>query len=294
MDNIKTILHREVFNLNNPQEMRDYDALNKRLLDAGMASKRMECWATPSNVRGAMEYRAALDALDGREVELETEHLFGNQWNTAPIKGLSDNGLRVFDWQDSAFPDVQYVRQVQWLEQTEEMERIRHETVACGYCGKQRSRAHSPEFCDQCLDSAYLKEADLHLLRMNPIAGNGKRPKLGPGETGIVARYREAQLHGNTERNAKMITKARECIETKYAKAVDDAGRERYGSLWLLDNLPGVYENAIYYEHISSFGFGWRSKLDKQQADDLKKALTNFPCKWRIECSDGSRIEGGQ
>lgn len=294
MANIKTTLHYDTYNLHNPDEKRAYEALMARLNEAGMRPQRMECWARASNEPGAMEFRECLRALDGREVELEIKHLFDNQWNTAPIKGLSDNGLRVFDWQDASFPDVRHVRQVQWLEQTEEMKVLREGRVACGYCGHQHD---APEggFCDRCLDSPYLKEDGLHLLRLRKIANTSRREPLSDWEVAtLLPLYRKAQLHGNARRAAKMTNDALEKIERKRAKSIADAEREADGMRWLLREIPGVYENAIYYGHAETFGFGWRSKLDKQGASDLHNALASFPYRYRIECSDGSRLEGGQ
>src|SRR5690606_1683636 len=81
MKTIKTTLHYESFNLNRPDERAAYEARCARLNEAGMKDKYMKCLSLPSNVTGAMEYRTVLRGLDGREVELETKHLFNNQWN---------------------------------------------------------------------------------------------------------------------------------------------------------------------------------------------------------------------
>lgn len=36
-----------------------------------------------------------LKALQGMTIEVETEYLFANQFNTAPIDGISENGMRI-------------------------------------------------------------------------------------------------------------------------------------------------------------------------------------------------------
>lgn len=294
---MKTILHYKTLNLRNPAEKAEYDALNQRLNDAGMGRMRMKVWAAPTHQKGAMEYREAVRSLSGKEVELETEHLFDNQWNTAPIEGLTENGLRVFDWQDASFPDVEHVRQVQWLEQTDEMREVRHNTLKCGYCGKQRARANAPEFCNQCMDSPYLTEDNLFLLRLQPVDSglHTKRAPLSEEELArMLPRYRDAQLRGLSERAAAAREKRHERILSKHKAAIENADNERAGMLWLLEHMPGAFENAIYYDHIQTFGFGWREKMAPHTAKQLQDELVagGFPVQWKIECSDGEKLSG--
>jgi hypothetical protein len=42
------------------------------------------------------EWADTLKQVEGQWLEVETEHLFENQFNTVPIPGVSDNGLRLF------------------------------------------------------------------------------------------------------------------------------------------------------------------------------------------------------
>jgi hypothetical protein len=41
------------------------------------------------------EWADKMEAIQGQVIEVETEHLFANGFNTPPIPGVSDNGLRV-------------------------------------------------------------------------------------------------------------------------------------------------------------------------------------------------------
>ena len=82
-------------------------------------------------------YFEMLEAVDGQALEVETEHLFEDQYNTAPITGVSDNGLRVMDY---------LVEEV--------IDDARIGKMKCNYCGTSAEVAVS---CPKCGKSEYLK-----------------------------------------------------------------------------------------------------------------------------------------
>jgi len=44
------------------------------------------------------EYADKITAIQGMTIEVETKYLWGDQFNTAPIEGISDCGLRILDF----------------------------------------------------------------------------------------------------------------------------------------------------------------------------------------------------
>ena len=124
---MKTVLHSYKFDIRNEAEYAEYNALHSMLRAAGL-----ECFRAlaQSPIGKEINHRA----LDGKEVELETKHLFDNQWNSAPGTGGSENGWRLFDWCEPIYPNAN-LRTGYWLEQTDEMKAIRSNTAKCGYCG---------------------------------------------------------------------------------------------------------------------------------------------------------------
>lgn len=284
---IKTTLHAYRFDVRNPDEKAAYADLKAKLKAMGL-----ECFETHG---GGSHY---LPALDGIEIELETAHLFNNQWNTAPIEGVSDKGLRVFDWAqdfESSIGAPRGIKRGHWLEQTPEMQEIRRNTDTCGYCGKQEPAAKGYVFCPHCLGSEYLKASDLHLTRMLPVDKSGvsaKRAPLTEAERDhLLPLYREAQLHGNTDRDKTRIAKRRADVESKYRQSVDNATRERAGMLWLMDR--GIKtDNAIYYSHTRKFSFGWRQPIDSEMLSDLLDVISEFPFAYEIKTADGRTLEG--
>lgn len=53
------------------------------------------------------EFAEMLEKIQGQTLEVETKYLFRDQFNTAPIPGVSDLGLRVMaGWVDKVIDDV--------------------------------------------------------------------------------------------------------------------------------------------------------------------------------------------
>jgi hypothetical protein len=219
-------------------------------------------------------------------VELETDFLFDNQWNTSPT-ATSENGLRVFDWSEAIYPNKR-IKEGMWLDQTEEMKEIRHNTYKCGFCGKNHYKPNY-DFCVACIGSAYLEKKELPLLRLKRIdAGfSVKREKLTEEErSSLVALYHHEQIkttkkNNEIERNrlVKKIQKKRESAETEYQ-----------GFMWLLEQDLNV-SNCIYYDHTDRFCFGWRKPIDSETASELLDVLTEFPFRYQIKTDKKTTYE---
>lgn len=82
---MQTIIHCYHFNTSNKEEEAAYQELRRKLEAQGL--KCHESWGGHSHY---------LQGLDGKTLTLETEFLFQNQWNTAPLEE-GHNGYRVFD-----------------------------------------------------------------------------------------------------------------------------------------------------------------------------------------------------
>ena len=280
--NLKTTLHIYWYDISKPADATAYAELCAKL--KGLGLRVFETWSMKP---GQGHYKTFAD-LDGREIELETAHLFDNQWNTAPIDGFSDKGHRVFDWAQE-YVDNKKIKAGHWLDQTPEMVAIRRETRKCGYCGTHYPK--SPEndalvFCTHCLDSEYLSAKDLPLLRLMPVACDGPRhdrPTLSEAELApLRLAWSQAQIHGNTVRGKARIAKQRVDIQHKAELAIDNAKTERDGLLWLLDHGINI-DNVIYYNHTGKFCFGWRKPIDKELYSELVNVLCEFCFDYEIK-----------
>lgn len=222
--------------------------------------------------------------LNGQVVYLETKHLFNNQWNTAPTP-TSETGLRVFDWEEPINIHNRKLTYGYWLEYDfEEVRNLRASRLQCGYCGKQ-THERGDGFCHECPGSEYLKETDLHLLRLLPVAEMGNRAPLTDAErAAFVPEFINAQIHGNTERDKQRIAKARRDILAKRDKVISDATAEFDGMTWLMDHGVNT-SNVIFYTHTGRFCFGWLKPYSRTEAEALRPALQGFS--WPHDIKEG-------
>lgn len=232
-------------------------------------------------------------------VEIETDHIFGNQWNTA-------DGRRIFDWYEGIIYNngsKGNCRFGHWLEISPELAELRRVTLACGYCGKHYGPYHEPApangFCDKCLDSPCLKESELHLLRLMPEAENipnvytcdrTERAKLTEAEAAeLKPLYVERQTIGTNSRAVAKRAKQRADIEHSYQVDTANAKAEHDGMLWLLDRGFDI-ENVIYYNHTGKFSFGWRSPVSAGVKSKLLDVLSEFPFDYEIISEDSKPL----
>lgn len=283
---MKTVIQSYQFDTTKAADKAAYAELCARLTAQGS-----ECFCTWGG--GGSHYLPAFK--EPRTIELETKHLFNNQWNTAPIEGVSEQGLRVFDWAED-YPIGamrKSLKRGHYLTITAEMREARRNTNACGYCGHQEAAQKGAVFCPKCIGSEYLKAGELHLTRMQAIDCKIERAPLTDAERAHLAPiYKDAQLHGHTERDKKRIAETRADIESTYAKKLQSADAEYKGFTWLMDHgiRPDI---AIYYTHTGRFGFGWRSPLDADTVSALLDVISEFPYAYDIECADGRTLAGG-
>jgi len=285
MSTIKTIIHAYKFNTKNADEAAAWGKLKSSL-----KASHPHCMHSHG---GKLHY---MPEFDNKTLELETEHLFSNQWNTAPI-GNSNIGLRVFDWALDYEPNRnKYVMQGHYLEQTDEMREARRNRMACGYCGKQEPAQKGYVFCHHCLDSEYLKSTELHLLRMQTVDAPfpAKRAPLAEAESAhLLPLYKHAQLHGNSARGVARIAAERLSLVKSRDEAINHANIEHDGFIWCL-NRGLKTDDLIYYKHTGRFCFGWRSNgVDLSILSEILDAISEFPFPYDIICADGRKLSGG-
>lgn len=277
METTKTVLHRYRFDVSKPEQNKEYKDLCNSLKENGL-----KVFCTWGGGNGHYCWKP-LEQLDDKELTLETDCLFENQWNTAPIEGINDKGLRVFDWaEDYPIDFPKNIKRGYYLEQTPAMVSIRENTVKCRYCGKQEP-AQKYVFCPHCINSPYLTLDTIHLTRMMRVSDTSDCPKLTDAEKDyLLPIYSEAQVKGNTARGMALAKKAREDAIKKYEATIEKAMIERDGVLWLLNRGVNT-ENCIYYSHTKRFCFGWRNPLSGDVLSHLLDILCEFPFDYEIK-----------
>lgn len=266
---LKTTLTKYCFYVNDKKDAAAYSALCDTL-----KSKGLKCFESHG---GGLHHGIKLNG----DIELETSHLFNNQWNTPAADGK--NGFRVMEWAQDYNPHGnRFIKQGYWIEPTKEMREAQDSTCACGYCGHQEPAQMGNVFCPKCIGSEYLTKETLHLLRMQPVSCTKNRAELSQAESEhLLPLFIAAKIHGTSERDKVRISKARENIEKTFLKVTKNAKIEHDGLLWLMDNGVSL-NNVIFYAHTGKFCFGWRNPVTVEK-DDLLAALSGFPFDYEIK-----------
>lgn len=281
---MKTKIHTYSLDLNRAEDREPYHQLKTRLSAEVKAGKRGHCHNVISVP--CHESRVWGDGVKAAEssgvLTLETEHLFGNQWNSVEAG-------RVFDWYEGINVNNRLLKFGHWLEITPEMEAVRRETFACGYTGKQFSRAEADALggfnvTPGGLRGFALKESELHLLRLLPIwpEADRRQPLTAAERERLLPLYIQERERVDAEAREKQRAEVLTEFDAEQAKAI----AERDGKLWLLDR--GIrLENVIFYSHTGRFSFGWREPYGPNAAASLAKSLEGFPFAFDIKTEGG-------
>ena len=93
------------------------------------------------------EWADKLDSIAGQTIEVETDYLFSDQFNTGPIPGVSDTGMRIMQ---------AYVSEV--------IDDRRIGAYRCHYCGNWHCSVTMEAFkgmCPTCGTSDHIKPFDI-------------------------------------------------------------------------------------------------------------------------------------
>lgn len=282
MTTIRTKLVGYFFDTRNEAEREAYKALAASLKAQGLVC--FETW-------GGSHYDARWK--NGVDVDLEVEHLFDNQWNTAPSEETSDKGYRVFDWaQDYPINFDPRIKRGHYLIITDEMREARRNTLKCRYCGKQEPAQKGYVFCPHCRGSEHLKEADLYLTRMMRVDDKSSPAPLSDAERAhLVPLWRDDQISGNSARGKARMAKARASVKEQFDSAIRKAEFKRDVATWCLDNglMPDI---AIAYDHTGRVCFGWNKPVDDETLARLLDIVSELPWSYDIKTADGRTLSG--
>lgn len=298
---IRTELHFFYLDISKEDQARIYSEIVKPALAAtGFPVWRTEmhyltenptAWEFVDKLKKAAGHVVNTYGMCGCTVELETQHLFADQWNSGPL-GDFETGARLFNAVEYVYKNKS-IKSGYWLDQTPEMREILRNTHKCGYCGKQEPAAKGYVFCPHCMGSEYLERKQLHLTRMVSVCDTDKpRAPLTEAEAAhLLPIYKEAQLRGVTERDKARIAKQRAAIAAEFERAVRKATIKRDGFTTLMD-LGLKTNNVIYYDHTGVFSFGWCNPVDESIVSEILDVISEFPFPYEIKCADGRTLSG--
>lgn len=285
MQTLKTRIHSFRFEVDKPGQLLAWEQFKAERRASGI--KPFEIMG--DHGQNARDFQKKISAISCQEITLETEYLFADQWNSAPIPGVSETGLRLMDYTLYVWPNPD-IKSGYYLEQTEAMAAIRAEMVKCGHCEKMEHVSLGNKFCHKCLGSEFLEPDHLHSLRLRPINDKKARAPLTEAERAeLMPLYTEAQLHGTGVRSLAHLEKVRKEIAAKRDKAIKLANMEHDGFAWLLDKGLQT-ENVIFYDHTATFSWGWRAAVFPGVAQEIAAQLEDFPFAWEIKCQNAATV----
>jgi hypothetical protein len=279
---MQTTLYSYRLHIGDAADAKAYDAIV-----AKMKARGTKCFSTVGP-KPTCFYHEFASGDNGAAIDLETKFIFNNQWNTAPIPGVSEKGIRVFDWAEYAAEAAGTSPNFKcghYIELTDEMLDARNKRHACGYCGKQFDAPNVPAFCPSCIDSEYLDEQTLlrGATRPYPVrdAYRKWRPLTDAEKETILPQYKNAQIHGATERGKARTAKERRELHAEYERTMRNAATKLNGFTWLMDHGLNT-TNIIYYEHTDTFTLGWREAIGENLRPDWQEKMAGFPYKWKF------------
>lgn len=210
-----------------------------------------------------------------REVTLECDHIFDDQWNTK-------EGNRLFDWLEIHYP-AKLIFTVTYLDLPPEVLAVR-DTLADGWSQTYFPADSGAKFnlCPEVLGGKFLREDELHLLRLLPVNAPQKRAPLTAEELAMVLPH---YIGAQSTPGLGAMAKAKAKVLQEYDEAVKNAAIHRDGMLWLLGHGIPI-DNAIYYKHTGRFCMGWYKPYGVETKAALEAKLAGFP--FPIDIKTGS------
>lgn len=207
------------------------------------------------------------------DIEIDTNHLFDNQFNTV-------DGKRLFDWFEGIYPNKNF-KSGHFLIDPTELNNLRSTRLACGYCGKQYEN-HNDTVCLSCVSSEYLTPEYYHLLALKPVNFKGDRKLSNDDLNRILPLIESAKI-------ARLQKKKLDLIARK-EKEMKQKEIELKGFTFFLDHNIDI-DNLIYYSHKNQFCFGWRNKLSDDEASKILDVISEFQYPYIIK-SVSKEFEG--
>jgi len=278
-----------------------YKELQDRLLARGFRPMNVNLDGNYSQTTAdSHKFVETIDAITkaGGRVEIETKHLFADQWNTAPQPEYgSDKGLRIHQWCRFEYRN-RHMQHGYYVELSPELSELVSKTLVCGYCGTQyapgtpRSASHPVQFCESCIGSPYLKQSDLYLTRLRPVSAErirNDRPPLSTEESAVLVPAFAQRL---AKANVILVAKKKAQIERNF----ELASEERTAAHWILDHFgPALLDNYIFYSHKeppkARHCFGWRIPLSNDEVSFVLDKISEFPYAYQLKTESRGVLE---
>lgn len=219
--------------------------------------------------RMSQEYGDKIKALDGKTVEIDTKHLFANQFNTVC-------GLRMHPSYQWVFFNKKIIS-CYVVTLPKEYKTLLNNTLQCGYCGKQyhtNDLNHNDNYCNSCLGSEYLKTDQLYMLKLQAISDKTNRTEPTEPTEQFKAIKKVHKVLQKDFRLKKQAKRFASDLEKNKTERIDIIKQNEVFTI-LLKNYIDI-ENCIFYSHKKVFSFGWRSSLSMLQSETISAKIESI------------------
>jgi hypothetical protein len=261
---MKSLLHKYRFDVSIPEEAAEYENLTARLsAEKGRAKK----WTHIAGyrIRSCEGYQLFESLVDG-EVELDETFITTNQWNS--------EGRVLFDWYALEVPN-KTLQFGYYLDITQEIKDIRHNTKKCGYCGKHADT----DYHTDCLASEYITPDYFSLLLVKRVDDTSDRPEL---PVDLFDRFLDVWKVLREQKAINSIQATDDAFTV--AQEARRASEEKEHQLRLRLLGMGIAKDMyIYYAHKDQLVFGLDNPINKYLVQDVKAKLETTDLNWVIK-----------
>jgi hypothetical protein len=162
MKTIKVKIKKYHLDITSEPETKEYKELTEKLNKADL------------QFFNVLSFQKGNDIPEGWH-EIDTDFLFSNQYNTK-------SGFRIFEWYEIIHENKNIKEGYYISKGMDKLREAQKSQGICGYCGARYNLNEQPKqtWCDKCLDSEFLTENDLCLLRILPVYPEPRRITLIP------------------------------------------------------------------------------------------------------------------
>jgi hypothetical protein len=254
MKTINVHVNAYYFDISNETEKTDYLQICEIAKKAGF--KLFDC----INGKTSLENTRFFEKISDEDFTVDTKYIFDNQLNTD-----GENGYRLHFWYESIFPNRKIKCGYYLSGDIQEYINLTKKVHKCSYCGAQYSENTESGYCNKCIKSEYLKQDQLHLLKLQPVFTKTLPENITP--QWLIDLY--ISEHKTLE--CDLIQKEISNLIVSRDKAINKINAEFSVKNEILRHGQ-TCKNFIYYDHTNTGVFNWldfHAKISESEFSDL-------------------------
>jgi len=254
MKTINVHVNAYYFDISNETERNNYLKICEIAKKAGF--RLFDC----INGQTSEKNKAFFNSISDKDFAVDTKYIFDNQLNTD-----GENGYRLHFWYESIFPNKKIKCGYYLSGDIQEYINLTKVVHKCSYCGTQYQENTESGYCDKCIKSEYLKQAQLYLLKLQPVFKQTLPENIVP--QWLIDLY----ISEHKALECDLIQKEITNLIASRDKAIDKINAEYSVKNEILRHGQ-TCKNFIYYDHTNTGVFNWLDygvKISESDFSDL-------------------------